>query len=116
MLRLLWLQTLDFETKSSYRLRVEVSNLHVDTRFLSLGPFSDVASVRLLIQNVDEPPVFRSSVSRMVVSEAAAVGTEVGSVLARDPDGTGSPIRYMPHVHVCRACPSSPPPPPAGTP
>lgn len=92
-LHLLWLQTLDFETKSSYRLLVEVSNLHVDARFLPSGPFSDVATVRLLVQNVDEPPVFLSSVSRMAVSEAAAVGTEVGSVLARDPDATSSPVR-----------------------
>lgn len=75
-------------------LRVEVSNLYVDARFRSSGPFSDVATVRLLVQNVDEPPVFYSSVSRMTVSEAAAVGTEVGSVLARDPDATSSPLRY----------------------
>lgn len=91
-LRLLWLQPLDFETKSSYRLRIEASNLHVDARFP--GPFSDVATLRLLVQNVDEPPVFHSA-SRMTISEAAAVGTEVGSVLARDPDGTSSPIRYL---------------------
>lgn len=95
MLGLFWLQNLDFETKSSYMLRVEASNLYVDARFLSSGPFSDVATVRLLVQNVDEPPVFHSSVSWMVVSEAAAVGTEVGSVLARDPDATNSPIRYF---------------------
>lgn len=95
MLGLLWLQNLDFETKSSYMLRVEASNLYVDARFLSSGPFSDVATVRLLVQNVDEPPVFHSSVSWMTVSEAAAVGTEVGSVLARDPDATNSPIRYL---------------------
>lgn len=94
-LRPLWLQTLDFETKSSYRLRVEVSNPHVDARFLPSGPFSDVATLRLLVQNVDEPPVFQASVSRMAVSEAAAVGTKVGSVGARDPDATGSPIRYL---------------------
>ncbi|XP_056913219.1 cadherin-7-like isoform X1 [Takifugu flavidus] len=87
-------KNLDFETKSSYMLRVEASNLYVDARFLSSGPFSDVATVRLLVQNVDEPPVFHSSVSWMMVSEAAAVGTEVGSVLARDPDATNSPIRY----------------------
>lgn len=29
----------------------------------------------------------------MVISEAAAVGTDVGSVLAHDPDATNSPIR-----------------------
>lgn len=92
---LLLLQMLDFESKSSYMLRVEVSNRYVDTRFLSRGPFSDVASVRLLVQNIDEPPVFSSSVSWMVISEAAAVGTDVGSVLAHDPDTINSPIRYQ---------------------
>ncbi|XP_018534601.1 cadherin-7 isoform X1 [Lates calcarifer] len=87
-------KTLDFETKSSYTLRVEASNRYVDTRFLSVGLFSDVATVHLLVENVDEPPVFSSSVSRMVISEAAAVGTDVGSVSAKDPDTTNSPVRY----------------------
>lgn len=91
---LLSLQTLDFETKSSYVLRVEASNRYVDARFLSTGPFSDAATIRLLVENVDEPPVFSSSISQMVISEAAAVGTDVGSVLAHDPDATNSPIRY----------------------
>ncbi|XP_068565349.1 cadherin-7-like [Cebidichthys violaceus] len=87
-------KTLDFETKSSFTLCVEVSNRYVDTRFLSMTPFSDVVTIRLLVENVDEPPVF-SSVSRMVVSEAAAVGTDVGSVSAHDPDTTYSPVTYF---------------------
>ncbi|XP_022622122.1 cadherin-7-like [Seriola dumerili] len=87
-------KTLDFETKSSYTLRVEASNRYVDTRFLSVGPFSDLATVRLLVENVDEPPVFSSSISQMVISEAAAVGTDVGSVTAHDPDATSSPVRF----------------------
>ncbi|XP_070775733.1 cadherin-7-like [Enoplosus armatus] len=87
-------KTLDFETKSSYMLRVEASNRYVDTRFLSMGPFSDVATLRLLVENVDEPPVFSSHISRMVISEEAAVGTVVGSVSAHDPDATNSPVRF----------------------
>lgn len=43
---------------------------------------------------MDEPPVFSSPVSMMVVSEAAAVGTDVGSVSAHDPDFINSPVRY----------------------
>uniref|UniRef100_UPI0037E7CD67 cadherin-7-like n=1 Tax=Semicossyphus pulcher TaxID=241346 RepID=UPI0037E7CD67 len=85
---------LDFETKSSHLLRVKASNHFVDTRFLSMGPFSDLAVVRLLVENVDEPPVFSSSVSWMVISEAAAVGAHVGSVSAQDPDNIHSPVRY----------------------
>lgn len=86
-------QLLDFEIKSSYTLRIEVSNRHVATRYLSMLSFSDVAAVRLLVQNVDEPPVFSSSVSLMVVSEGAPAGTDVGSVAAHDPDATNSPVR-----------------------
>uniref|UniRef100_A0A672FSK8 Cadherin 7 n=1 Tax=Salarias fasciatus TaxID=181472 RepID=A0A672FSK8_SALFA len=84
---------LDYEIKSSYTLRIEASNRYVDTRFLSSGPFSDVTTVRLLVENVNEPPVFSTSVSKMVVSEAVKVGTDVGSVSAHDPDATKSPIR-----------------------
>ncbi|XP_068605072.1 cadherin-7-like [Brachionichthys hirsutus] len=87
-------KTLDFEKKSSYMLQVEASNRYVDARFLSKGPFNDVAAVRLLVENVDEPPLFSSRLSRMAVSEAAAVGTHVGSVLAKDPDATNIPVRY----------------------
>ncbi|KAL7385942.1 hypothetical protein ABVT39_002232 [Epinephelus coioides] len=87
-------KTLDFETKSSFTLQVEACNRYVDTRFLTMSPFSDVVTVRLLVENLDEPPVFSSSVSRMMISEAAPVGTDVGSVSAHDPDAKSSPIRY----------------------
>ncbi|XP_022077605.2 cadherin-7-like isoform X1 [Acanthochromis polyacanthus] len=87
-------KAVDFEAKSSYTLRVEASNRYVDTRYLSAGPFSDVVTVRLLVENVDEPPVFSSSISRMAVSEAAPVGTDLGSVSAHDPDASNSPVRY----------------------
>ncbi|XP_071218798.1 cadherin-7-like [Salvelinus alpinus] len=85
---------LDFETKSSYTLRVEVSNRNIDLRFLSLGPFSDTATVRLIVENVDEPPVFSLPLSKMLISEEAKVGTTIGTVSAHDPDSTNSPIRY----------------------
>ncbi|XP_035770841.1 cadherin-7-like [Neolamprologus brichardi] len=88
------IKTLDFETKTSYTLRVEASNRYMDTRFLSAGPFSDVATVRLQVEDVNEPPYFSPRVSQMAVSEAAPVGTEVGSVSAHDPDASNCPIRY----------------------
>lgn len=87
-------KNLDFETKSSYTLKIEASNRNIDPRFLSQGPFSDTAMVRLTVENVDEPPVFSSPLSKMVVSEAAKVGTMIGTVSAMDPDTTNSPIRY----------------------
>lgn len=86
-------QNLDFETKSSYTLKIEASNRNIDPRFLSQGPFSDTAMVRLTVENVDEPPIFSSPLSKMVVSEAAKVGTNIGTVSALDPDSTNSPIR-----------------------
>lgn len=72
---------------------MEASNRYVDTRFLSAGPFSDVATVLLIVEDVNEAPVFSSAISRMEISEAAAVGTDVGSVSAHDPDKTRSPVR-----------------------
>ncbi|KAK0132679.1 Cadherin-7 [Merluccius polli] len=87
-------KVLDFEARSSYTLTVEVTNRHVDPRFAALGPFSDRATVRLLVKNVDEPPVFSAGLATMAVSEAVAVGTSVGRVSALDPDATDSPVRY----------------------
>ncbi|XP_050984502.1 cadherin-7a [Labeo rohita] len=87
-------KNLDFETKSSYTLKIEASNRNIDPRFLSQGPFSDTAMVRLTVENVDEPPIFSSPLSKMVISEAAKVGTIIGTVSALDPDSTNSPIKY----------------------
>ncbi|OXB66749.1 hypothetical protein ASZ78_002994 [Callipepla squamata] len=64
---------LDFEAKTSYTLRIEAANMHVDPRFLSLGPFSDMTTVKIIVEDVDEPPVFTSRLYSMVVSEAAKV-------------------------------------------
>ncbi|XP_028283427.1 cadherin-7-like [Parambassis ranga] len=87
-------KSLDFENKSIYTFRIEASNRYTDTPFVSAGPFSDVAMVRLVVENVDEPPVFSSSVSWMEVSEGAKIGTDVGSVSAHDPDTPKSLVRY----------------------
>ncbi|XP_056452309.1 cadherin-7-like [Gadus chalcogrammus] len=87
-------KVLDYEARPSYTLTVEVTNRYVDPRFVALGPFSDRATVRLLVKNVDEPPVFSSDLAKMAVSEAVDVGTSVGRVSALDPDSTNSPVRY----------------------
>ncbi|KAK6492315.1 cadherin-7-like [Huso huso] len=85
---------LDFETKASYTLRIDATNKNIDPQFLSLGPFSDTTNVKVIVEDVDEPPVFTSPVNRMVVSEAAKVGTIIGTVAAHDPDASNSLIRY----------------------
>ncbi|XP_039672852.1 cadherin-7-like [Perca fluviatilis] len=87
-------KTLDFETRPIFSLRVEASNCYVDARFLAPGAFSDVVAVRLLVENVDEPPLFSSTGATMQISEAAPIGTDLGSVSARDPDARNSPVRY----------------------
>uniref|UniRef100_A0A672L2E4 Cadherin 7 n=1 Tax=Sinocyclocheilus grahami TaxID=75366 RepID=A0A672L2E4_SINGR len=77
---------LDYETKSSFSLKIEATNRNVDPQFLTFGPFSDTAAVKVIVEDVNEPPVFSPLISRMVVSEAARVGTVIGTVSARDPD------------------------------
>ncbi|KAJ0022761.1 hypothetical protein NQD34_014895 [Periophthalmus magnuspinnatus] len=91
---ILLLRPLDFETKSSFSLRIEATNRHIDSSFLSLGPFSDTTSVKVTVEDVNEPPVFSAPFSRMVVSEDARVGTSIGRVSAHDPDNSNSAIRY----------------------
>ncbi|KAG8009581.1 Cadherin-7 [Nibea albiflora] len=88
------LKPLDFETKSSFSLRIEATNRNIDSNFLSLGPFSDTTSVKVTVEDVNEPPVFSTPLSRMFVSEDAKVGTSIGRVTAHDPDTTNNAIRY----------------------
>ncbi|XP_072902565.1 cadherin-7a [Hemitrygon akajei] len=85
---------LDFEKKSSYSLKIEVTNTHVDSQFEALGPFTDTATVKLVVEDVDEPPEFSSLLYKMSVSEAARVGTAIGTVSAHDPDKANNPVRY----------------------
>ncbi|XP_077365206.1 cadherin-7-like [Festucalex cinctus] len=91
---LLLLKPLDFESKSSFSLRVEATNRNIDSNFLNLGPFSDTTSLKVTVEDVDEVPVFAAPLSRMSVSEDARVGTSIGRVSAHDPDTSNSAIRY----------------------
>ncbi|KAF3836297.1 hypothetical protein F7725_028855, partial [Dissostichus mawsoni] len=88
------LKPLDFETKSSYSLRIEATNRNIDSDFLSSGPFSDTTSVKVTVEDVNEPPVFSTPLSKMVVSEDAKSGTSIGRVSAHDPDNSNNGIRY----------------------
>lgn len=88
------LQPLDFEKKQQYSLRVQAENVQVNPRYLSLaGPFRDEASVRVLVDDVDEPPVFQRSSYVMEVKENATRYTAIGSVSAVDPDDRSSLVR-----------------------
>ncbi|KAM9332959.1 cadherin-7 [Pholidichthys leucotaenia] len=85
---------LDYETKRRFVMAAEAVNDHVDTRFLALDEFRDRTTLKIVVEDVDEPPVFLSPFYEWKVPENAAVGTVVGSVSARDSDTTNSPMRY----------------------
>uniref|UniRef100_A0A8C8H6F8 Cadherin domain-containing protein n=1 Tax=Oncorhynchus tshawytscha TaxID=74940 RepID=A0A8C8H6F8_ONCTS len=85
---------LDFETKNSFNLRIEATNRNIDPAFVHLGSFSDTTSVKVTVEDVNEPPVFSTQLGKMVVSEDARVGISIGRVSAHDPDSSNSAIRY----------------------
>ncbi|XP_061569447.1 cadherin-20 isoform X2 [Cololabis saira] len=85
---------LDYESKSRYIMNAEVVNDHVDTRFLALDEFRDRTTLKIIIEDVDEPPVFLSPSYEWEVPENVAVGTVLGSVGARDTDIVNNLIRY----------------------
>ncbi|XP_059419604.1 cadherin-18-like [Carassius carassius] len=85
---------LDYEKKKAYSLNIEGVNTHLDPRFSYLGPFKDTTTLKLIIGDVDEAPVFTMDYYIMDVYENAPAGTEVGMVTAQDPDSTRSKVRY----------------------
>ncbi|XP_058419477.1 cadherin-10 [Diceros bicornis minor] len=93
-------KSLDYESRRLYTLKVEAENTHVDPRFYYLGPFKDTTIVKISIEDVDEPPVFSRSSYLFEVHEDIEVGTIIGTVMARDPDSTSSPIRFSLDRHT----------------
>uniref|UniRef100_A0A3B5AAY0 Cadherin 11 n=1 Tax=Stegastes partitus TaxID=144197 RepID=A0A3B5AAY0_9TELE len=85
----------DFETKRSYTLKVEGSNPHVDPQFLAWGPYKDEATIKISVEDADEPPVFVAPSYTFEVEENAPQGTPVGRVHAKDTDVANNPVRYM---------------------
>ncbi|XP_028933163.1 cadherin-24 [Ornithorhynchus anatinus] len=90
---------LDFESRRSYAFRVEATNTLIDPAYLRRGPFKDVASVRVTVQDAPEPPAFSRPAYRLAVPENSAPGTLVGRVSAADLDAPASAVRYsiLPH-------------------
>ncbi|XP_063154836.1 cadherin-12 [Candoia aspera] len=86
---------LDFETKKAYTFKVEASNVHLDHRFHSVGPFKDTATVKINVLDVDEPPVFSKPFYTMEVYEDTPVGTIIGAVTAQDLDIGSSAVKYF---------------------
>ncbi|XP_069581684.1 cadherin-18-like [Brachyistius frenatus] len=88
-------QPLNYEKRKVYTLNIESSNTHLDSRFSHLGPFKDSTSLRVIVGDVDEPPVFSMNYYIMDVYENSPAGTQVGMVTALDPDSTNSAVRYF---------------------
>ncbi|XP_065486287.1 cadherin-6 isoform X4 [Caloenas nicobarica] len=93
-------KALDFENKNLYILKVEATNTHVDPRFLYLGPFKDSATVRIQVEDVDEPPVFSRPAYIMEVKEDVPMNTVIGTVTAQDPDAAKNPVKYSVDRHT----------------
>uniref|UniRef100_A0A8C5BZH2 Cadherin domain-containing protein n=1 Tax=Gadus morhua TaxID=8049 RepID=A0A8C5BZH2_GADMO len=88
-------EMVDYETKRTYMLRIEGSNPHVDPRFTAWGPYRDEATVKIMVEDADEPPVFVAPSYNFEVEENAPAGTQVGRVHAKDTDVANNPVRYM---------------------
>lgn len=86
-------QRLDFEATRSYTLKLEAANTHVDKRFSAGGPFSDIATVQVSVEDVDEPPQFSSALYYAEVPEDAEIGTVLITISARDPDAANNSVR-----------------------
>ncbi|CAL9697585.1 unnamed protein product [Knipowitschia caucasica] len=84
---------LDYERKRLFSLRVQVENTQSGPRVLGAGPFTDEALVKVVVEDVDEPPKFERSHYVLEVKEDAPRNTAIGSVSAADPDDKRSPVR-----------------------
>ncbi|KAG8437619.1 hypothetical protein GDO86_008364 [Hymenochirus boettgeri] len=91
---------LDFESKKSYTVKVEAANVHIDPRFIGGVPFKDTATVKVTVEDADEPPVFSSPSYLLEVHENAVINGVIGQVNARDPDVSSSPIRFSIDRHT----------------
>ncbi|XP_067234138.1 cadherin-7 isoform X1 [Chanodichthys erythropterus] len=87
-------QTLDYESKRRFVIAAEAFNENIDTRFLSEYEFHDRTTLKITVTNVDEPPIFSETSYSWKVLESAQIGTQVGTIYARDTDTANNPIRY----------------------
>lgn len=93
-------KALDYETKKDYEFRVEVRNTYLDARFIHGLQFKDYATVKVTVEDVDEPPVFARNPYIIEVHEDTASGSFVGVVSARDPDAENKPVKYSIDRHT----------------
>ncbi|XP_052032049.1 cadherin-17 isoform X1 [Apodemus sylvaticus] len=77
---------LDFETQPVTRIVFQATNPEPLVEGVEYNA-SSFASFQLIVTDVNEVPVFPQQIFLANVSEDAAVGTKVGNVTARDPEG-----------------------------
>uniref|UniRef100_A0A1A8BZ33 Cadherin 8, type 2 n=1 Tax=Nothobranchius kadleci TaxID=1051664 RepID=A0A1A8BZ33_NOTKA len=90
---------LDYENKRTFTLKVEATNIRAEPS-PSGGPFKDTATVKITVEDTDEPPVFSKPMYLLEVKENAPINTVIGTVTARDPDASGSLVRYFIDRHT----------------
>ncbi|XP_017281370.1 cadherin-8 isoform X1 [Kryptolebias marmoratus] len=89
---------LDYEGKRAYILKVEATNVRSEASINA--PFKDTATVKISVEDSDEPPVFSKPMYLLEVNENAPINTVIGTVTARDPDSSGSLVRYFIDRHT----------------
>lgn len=55
----------------------------------------DSATVKVSVEDINEPPVFKRPAYVMEVKEDTKIGTIIGAVSAVDPDANRKPVRYV---------------------
>ncbi|KAI2662492.1 Cadherin-8 [Labeo rohita] len=91
-------EPLDFESKKSYNLTVVATNIRADS--ITGGPYMDQATVKITVEDADEPPIFTKPTYLFDVHENAAINTVIGAVAARDQDASHSQVRYFIDRHT----------------
>ncbi|XP_063779039.1 cadherin-9-like [Pseudophryne corroboree] len=85
---------LDFESHKMHTFEVEAANTYEDPRFTHLRSFKDTAIVKVLLQDVDEAPIFNRPFYVFEVNEDIKEGSIIGHVTARDPDSANTSLTY----------------------
>ncbi|XP_056376941.1 cadherin-9 [Hyla sarda] len=85
---------LDFESQKLYTFQVEAANIYEDPRFIHLTSFKDTAIVKVLLQDIDEAPIFSKPFYVFEVNEDTKEGSIIGHVTAQDPDSAKSSVKY----------------------
>ncbi|XP_053555386.1 cadherin-1-like isoform X1 [Bombina bombina] len=84
------IKPLDFELKNQYILSITVTNV----ANFSVPLTTSTATVTVMVQDVNEAPIFDPAVKRINVNEDLPSGQIVASYTATDPDKTNQNITY----------------------